>query len=81
MWREVPCDTIKHCFEKCGFSTDDFVDPPQDSDEECKMLFNEIPANCSIYGYLYADSILATSEEVDASKIDLRETLRQEFLR
>ena len=22
-WREVTSDTIKHCFEKCGFPTDD----------------------------------------------------------
>ena len=24
-WRKVTSDTIKHCFEKCGFSTEDYV--------------------------------------------------------
>ena len=41
-WREVTSDTIKHCFEKCGFPTDDYVPTSQDSDEEFQMLFNEI---------------------------------------
>ena len=48
VWREVTTDTIKHCFEKCGFPTDDYVAMAQDSDEEFEMLFNKISENCSI---------------------------------
>ena len=75
-WREVTSDTIKHCFEKCGFPTDDYVATAQDSDEEFEMLFNEISENCSIDEYVEVDNTLATSGEVDVSKIDWREKLQ-----
>ena len=45
----------------------------QDSDEEFEMLFNEISENCSFDKYVEVDTTLATSEEVDVSKIDLGE--------
>ena len=64
-WREGTSDTIKHCFEKCGFLTDDYAAMVQDSDEEFEMLFNEISENCSIDEYVEVDNTLATSEEVD----------------
>ena len=35
-WTEVTSDTIKHCFEKCGFHSDDYVAMSQDNDEELK---------------------------------------------
>ena len=41
-WREVTPDTIKNCFQKCGFPSDDYVATAQDSDQEFEMLFNEI---------------------------------------
>ena len=41
-WKEFTSDTMKHCFEKCGFPTDDYVATAQDSDDEFEMLFNEI---------------------------------------
>ena len=53
-WEEVTPDTIKHCFEKCGFPT----------------LFNEISADYSVDEYLDADNSTATCEEVDANKVD-----------
>ena len=46
-WRKVTSDTIKHCFEKCGFSTKDYIATTEDSDEEFEMLFIEISENCS----------------------------------
>ena len=79
-WREVTTDTIKHCFEKCGFPTDDYVATAQDSDEEFEMLFNEISENCSIDEYVEVDNTLATSEEVDVSKIKWREKMRNECI-
>ena len=45
---------MKHCFEKCGFPTDDYVVTAQNSDEEFEMLFNEISENCSIDEYIEA---------------------------
>ena len=74
-WREVTSFTIKHCFEKCGFPTDDYVATAQDSDKEFEMLFNEISENCSIDEYFEVDNTLATSEKVDLSKIDWREKI------
>ena len=52
----------------------------QDSDEEFEMLFNEISENCSIDEYVEVDNTLATSEEVDVSKTDWREKLRNEYI-
>ena len=75
-WREITSDTIKHCFEKRSFPTDDYVATVQDSDEEFEMLFNEISENCSIDEYVEVDNTLATSGEVDVSKIDWREKLQ-----
>ena len=37
------------------------------------MLFNEISENCSIDEYVEVDNTLATSEEVDVSKVEWRE--------
>ena len=79
-WREVTSDTIKHCFEKFGFPTDDYVATAQDSEEEFEMLFNEISENYSIDKYVEVDNTLATSKEVDVSKIDWREKLRNECI-
>ena len=79
-WRGVTSDTIKHCFEKCGFPTDDYVATARDSDEEFEIQFNEIPENCSIDEYVDVDNNLATSEEVDVSKIDWQEKLRNECI-
>ena len=79
-WREVTSFTIKHCFEKCGFPTDDYVATTQDSDKEFEMLFNEISENCSIDEYFEVDNTLATSEKVDLSKIDRREKLQIECI-
>ena len=79
-WREVTSDTIKHCFEKRGFPNDDYVATVQDSDEEIEMLFNEISENCSIDEYVEEDNTLATSEEVEVSKMDWREKLRNECI-
>ena len=61
---------MKHYFEKCGFPTDDYVTTVHDSDEEFEMLFNEILENCSIFEYVEVDNTLATSKEVDVSKIN-----------
>ena len=61
-WREVISDTIKYCFEKCGFPTDDYLTTAKDSDEEFEMLFNEISENCSIAEYVEINNTLATSE-------------------
>ena len=69
-WREVTSETIKHCFEICGFPTDDYVATAQDNDEEFEMLFNEISENCSIDEYVEVDNTLEISEEVDVSKIE-----------
>ena len=44
------------------------------------MLFNEISENCSIDEYVEVDNTLATSEEVDISKIDWRKKLRYECI-
>ena len=82
-WREVTSDTIKHCFEKCGFPTDDYVAIEQDSDEEFEILFNEISEKCSICDireYVEVDNTLASNEEVDVSKIDWREKLGNECI-
>ena len=79
-WREVTSDTIKYCFEKCAFPTDDYVATAQDSEEEFKMLFNEISENCSIDEYVEVDNTFVTSEEVNASKIDWREKLQNECI-
>ena len=49
---------IKHCFEKYGFSTDDYLATAQDSDEEFETLFNEISENCSIDKYAEVDNAL-----------------------
>ena len=49
-----------------------------DFDEEFQTLFNEISADCSVDEYLDADNSAATCAEVDANKVDWRETLRQE---
>ena len=43
-------------------------------------LFNEISENCSIDEYVEVDNTLATSEEVDISKIDWRKKLRYECI-
>ena len=56
VWREVTSDTIKHCFEKCGFPTDDYVATAQDSDEEFEMLFSKIEENCSTDEYVEVDN-------------------------
>ena len=72
--------TIKHCFEKCGFPTDNYVATAQDSDEEFEIIFNEISDNFSIDEYFEVDNTLATSEEVDVSKIGRREKLRNEYI-
>ena len=77
-WEEVTPDTIKHCFEKCGFPTEDYATVSSDFDEVFQTLFNEISADCSVDEYLDADNSTATCEEVDANKVDWRETLRQE---
>ena len=77
-WEEVTPDTIKHCFEKCGFPTEYYAAVSSDFDEEFQTLFNEISADCSVDEYLDADNSTATCEEVDANKVDWRETLRQE---
>ena len=77
-WEEVPPDTIKHCFEKCGFPTEDYAAVSSDFDEEFQTLFNEISVDCSIDEYLDADNSTATCEEVDNNKVDWRKTLRQE---
>ena len=45
---------------------------------EFQTLFNEISADCSVDEYPDADNSTATYEEVDANKVDWRETLRQE---
>ena len=79
-WEEVTPDTIKHCFEKCGFPTEDYAAVSLDFDEEFQTLFNEISADCSVDEYLDADNSTATCEEVDANKVDWRETLRQECI-
>ena len=79
-WRGVTSDTIKHCFEKCGFPTDDYVATARYSDEDCEIQLNEIPENCSIDEYVDVDNNLATSEEVDVSKIDWQEKLRNECI-
>ena len=63
-WREVTSDTIKHCFEKCGFPTDDYVAMAQDSDEEFEMLYNEISENCSIGEYVEVDNTLANPKKL-----------------
>ena len=44
------------------------------------MLFIEISENCSIVEYVEVYNTLATSEEVDVSKIDWREKLRNECI-
>ena len=44
------------------------------------MLFNEILENCSIFEYVEVDNTLATSEEVDVSKINWREKLPNEYI-
>ena len=44
------------------------------------MLFNEISENCSIDEYVEVDNTLVTSEEVNVSKIDWREKLRNECI-
>ena len=44
------------------------------------MLFNEISENCSIDEYVEVDNTLVTSEEVNVSKIDRREKLRNECI-
>ena len=77
-WEEVTPDTIKHCFEKCGFPTEDYAAVSSDFEEEFQTLSNEISADCSVDEYLDADNSTATCEEVDANKVDWRETLRQE---
>ena len=79
-WRGVTSDTIIHCLEKCGLPTDDYVATAQDSDEEFEILLNEIPENCSIEECVEVDNNLATSEEVDVSKIEWREKLRNEYI-
>ena len=66
--------------KKCGFPTDDYVATVQDSDEEFEMLFIEISENCSIDKYVEVDNTLATSEGADVSKIDWRETMRNECI-
>ena len=71
---------MKHCFEKCGFPTYHYVATAQNSDEEFEMLFNEISENCSIDEYIEADNTSATSGEVDVSKTDWREKLRNECI-
>ena len=76
-WEEVTPDTIKHCFEECGFPTEDYAAVSSDFDE-FQTLFNEISADCSVDEYLDADNSTATCEEVDANKVDWRETLRQQ---
>ena len=74
-------NTIKHCFEKFSFPTDDYVATAQDSDEEFEMLFNEISENCSIDEYVEVNNTLATSEEVDVNKIDWREKLPNKHIK
>ena len=44
------------------------------------MLLNEISENCSIDEYVEVDNTLVTSEEVNVSKIDWREKLRNECI-
>ena len=44
------------------------------------MLFNETLENCSLTEYVEIDDTLATSEEVDVSKIDWRDKLRNECM-
>ena len=78
--REVTNDTIKHCFEKCGFPTDSYVATAQDSDKEFEMLFNEISKNCSIDEYVEVDNTLAASEEVHVSKIDWWKKLQNDCI-
>ena len=60
--------------------TDDYVATAQDIDEEFEMLFIEISENCSIVEYVEVYNTLPTSEEVDVSKIDWREKLRNECI-
>lgn len=79
-WRKVTSDTIKHCFEKCGFPTDNYAATPQYIDEEFEKLFNELSENCSIDEYVEVDNTLATSEEVGVSEINWREKLRNESI-
>ena len=60
--------------------TDDYVVTTQDSDQEFEILLNEIPKNCSIEECVEVDNNLATSEEVDVSKIEWREKLSNEYI-
>ena len=61
--RKLHLIPLKHCFEKCGFPTEDYA---------------SVSSDCSVDEYLDADNSTATCEEVDADKVDWRETSRQE---
>ena len=80
-WREVTSDTIKHCFQKCGFPINDYIATAQDSYEEFEMLFNEISENCSIGEYVEVDNTLATSKGVDVNKTDWQEKSQNECIK
>ena len=77
VWEEVTPDTIKHCFEKCGFPAENYAAVSSDFDEEFQNLFDEISTDCSVDEYLDADNSTATCKEVDTNKVDWRETLRR----
>ena len=66
-------DIIKHCFEKCGFPTDDYVAMAQDSDEEFEMLYNEISKNCSIGEYAEVDKCIEEVVNVETASSDLKD--------
>ena len=78
-WSEVTCNTIKHCFEKCGFMEPDTQ--PEEDDIEFEELLKELSSDTSTDEFISFDDDVDTCEPaVDTSAVDWRQTLRSECI-
>ena len=75
-WAEVTEDTIKHCFEKCGFGKPDVV--AEDTlDDEFNELLRELCPDVTVDEFVEFDDSVDTCEPaVNLQSIDWREELR-----
>ena len=78
----MTAETIKHCFEKCGFSNGNhsIENYQEENDDEFDELFETLNSECYLDEYIDFDNNIPTSEEIDTCAVDWRENLRQECI-
>ena len=75
-WNEVTSDTIKHCFEKCGFGTPEIL-AEENIDEEFDELLKELCPETSVEEFVDFDACVDICDPaVNTLSVDWRENLR-----